>query len=97
MSYMNKPSDLDSGIMKDVQEIQELAAEIQGRPTCCEDEPEHICPHCESTDARFDSRCGEYWCGECWVWFSESDDKDSESRDDIARRENAILDRENRK
>ena len=59
------------------------------------DELLHTCPYCESIWTRFDLTIEQYWCNECQRW-DDVGDEDEESREDIGRTENAVLDKENR-
>ena len=77
---------MNTSIMQDMTEIQELANEI------LEDEPIE-CGHCGSDNTEFDTVTQQNWCNDCWRWFKDESESDSESRDDIADRENRILDR----
>ncbi|RKZ99194.1 MAG: hypothetical protein DRQ42_08215 [Gammaproteobacteria bacterium] len=50
-----------------------------------------ICEHCESEDVTLHPDCGEYWCNACWSW-SVVDANGEESREEIGRTENRIID-----
>ena len=56
----------------------------------------HTCPFCESTWTEFDQIIKEYWCNDCLRW-DDVGDEDEQSRDEIARDENAIMDKSERR
>jgi ribosomal protein L37AE/L43A len=68
-----------SSIMQDIMEIRELEQEMN-----------HTCQFCESTWTEFDRIIKQYWCNDCQRW--DDPETDEESRESIARSENAILD-----
>ena len=71
--------------MQDHSEIQELA-----------DEMKHICPHCDSNWTELDQIIKQYWCNDCQRW-DDVGDEDEQSREEIARNENAVIDRQERR
>lgn len=53
------------------------------------------CQHCSGSNLKLDTDCDEHWCLDCDDWAYIGKGRVDESREQIARTENAILDKEN--
>ena len=71
-----------NAFIKDV--INELQGELENRP--------YECQKCEGRNTRLDMDCDEQWCLDCDDFCDVGPDFGEESREDIARTENKIID-----